>query len=56
MGKLKLQDVVLENNKYYKMSDVKLEQNLFRTLCPEMIRNAVSILDELLEDYRKING
>jgi C_GCAxxG_C_C family probable redox protein len=33
-----------------------MEKNLFRTFCPEMIRNAVSILDELLEDYRKING
>ncbi len=33
-----------------------MEKNLFRTFCPEIIRNAVSILDELLEDYRKING
>ncbi len=33
-----------------------MEKNLFRTFCPEMIRSAVSILDELLEDYQKING
>ena len=27
-----------------------VKKNLFRTLCPEMIRSAVSILDELIED------
>ena len=29
-----------------------MEKNLFRTLCPEIIRSAVSILDELLEEYK----
>ena len=29
---------------------VLIEKNLFRTLCPEMIRCAVEILDELLEE------
>ena len=29
---------------------VIMEKNLFRTLCPEMIRSAVEILDELLEE------
>ncbi len=28
-----------------------MKKNLFRTFCPEMIRSAVSILDELLEEY-----
>ncbi len=28
-----------------------MEKNLFRTICPEMIRSAVSILDKLLEEY-----
>ena len=27
------------------------EKNLFRTFCPEMVKNAVSILDEMLEEY-----
>lgn len=29
------------------------EQNLFHTRCPEMIRSAADILDELLEEYGK---
>ena len=31
------------------------KKNLFRTVCPEMIRSAVSILDELLEEYSNQN-
>ena len=31
-----------------------VEKNLFRTVCPEMIRSAVEILDELLSE--KVNG
>ena len=30
-----------------------MEKNLFRTFCPEMIRSAVRILDELLGEYEE---
>ena len=29
-----------------------MDKDLFRTFCPEMIRSAVRILDELLEEYK----
>ena len=29
-----------------------MEKNFLKTLCPEIIRSAVSILDELLEEYK----
>ena len=29
-----------------------MEKNLFKTLCPEIIRSAVNILEELLEEYK----
>ena len=34
---------------------VIMEKNLFRTLCPEMIRSAVEILDELLKENSSEN-
>lgn len=30
-----------------------MEKDLFRTICPKMIRSAVRILDEILEEYEK---
>ena len=32
---------------------VILEKNLFRTLCPDLIRSAVEILDEFLEEQKQ---
>ena len=32
---------------------VILEKDLFRTFCPEMIRSAVEILDELIEEHKQ---
>ena len=32
---------------------VILEKDLFRTFCPDMIRSAVEILDELIEEHKQ---
>ena len=31
---------------------VILEKNLFRTVCPDMIRSAVEVLDEIIEEQK----